>query len=36
VVIRADGAHFEAEAGAWFWNTWLAGAVASAFGRTDS
>ncbi len=35
VVMRADGAHFEADAATWFWNTWLAGAVASTFGKVD-
>ena len=29
--LRADGAHFDAEGAAWFWNTWLAGQLGAAF-----
>ena len=31
VPIRADGAHFDTDSAAWFWNTWLAGQLGAAF-----
>jgi peptidoglycan/LPS O-acetylase OafA/YrhL len=31
VPIRADGAHFDIESAAWFWNSWLAGQLGAAF-----
>ena len=30
--IRADGAHFDTESAAWFWNNWLAGQLGAAYG----
>jgi peptidoglycan/LPS O-acetylase OafA/YrhL len=29
--IRADGAHFDSDSAAWFWNTWLAGQLGAAY-----
>jgi len=29
--LRADGAHFDQESAAWFWNDWLAGQLAASF-----
>ena len=31
VPIREDGAHFDTDSAAWFWNTWLAGQLGAAF-----
>ena len=31
VEIRADGAHFDSDSAAWFWNTWLAGQLGASF-----
>ncbi len=31
IPIRGDGAHFDTDSAAWFWNTWLAGQLGAAF-----